>query len=309
MTASVGSVITGLRERASALVVGVSLAVVASATGFISYTHISALTIILHGSWKTAHLMPLAVDGQIAIGSVILMEVKDNRRWLGLIGFAPGLLESLFANWESGIVHGLLAAGWSTVPAQAFACSTFLFEMWLRYRRSQAKGTVLRRPRQLAYPVAARTSGAVATLLAQLPELSLQAPEPAAPGPEPQVTACRDLSRALGIGPAPAGAPWGLVSLAGLPRPEPAPAVSRFPLPVPVMGPVQSRPRAVPSAPAAARLPLPEDPAELREAVASLSQNEIAKKYEVSRYKAGQLKSRLASGTLGAEEEAGEDVA
>ena len=130
-------VITWLRGRASALVIGLSLATVAATTGFISYTHISALTVHEHQSWKSAHLYPLAVDGQIAVGTVVLMEVKGPRRWLGLLGFAPGLAESLVANWASGWQgHDLGAALWATVPAQAFACSTFLFEAWLRYRRS-----------------------------------------------------------------------------------------------------------------------------------------------------------------------------
>jgi hypothetical protein len=44
----------------------------------------------------------------------------------------PGLAESLFANWESGIVHGHLAAIWATVPAQAFAVASFMFERWLK---------------------------------------------------------------------------------------------------------------------------------------------------------------------------------
>ena len=89
MTASLGAVIAAVRERASALAVGLSLATVTLATGFISYTHISALTIHEGGSWKSAHLYPLAVDGQIAAGMVVLMEVKTRHRWWGLAGFVP----------------------------------------------------------------------------------------------------------------------------------------------------------------------------------------------------------------------------
>lgn len=116
-------------------VVGAALATVTAVTGFISYTHICALTLELHQSWKTAHLMPLAVDGQIVIGGAVL--ATDRRgRWWGLVGVAPGLAESLFANWESGIQHGHLAAIWATVAAQAFAVSSFLFERWLKSRVS-----------------------------------------------------------------------------------------------------------------------------------------------------------------------------
>lgn len=117
------------------LVVGAALATVAAVTGFISYTHICALTLGLHQSWKTAHLMPLAVDGQIVIGGAVLA-ASGRGRWWGLVGVVPGLAESLFANWESGISHGLLAASWATVAAQSFAVSSFLFERWLKSRVS-----------------------------------------------------------------------------------------------------------------------------------------------------------------------------
>jgi hypothetical protein len=111
---------------------GLALATVASVTGFISYTHICALTLDLHQSWKTAHLMPLAVDGQIVVGSVVLLTGRGRAAWWGWLGVVPGLAESLFANWESGIVHGHLAAIWATVPAQAFAVASFMFERWLK---------------------------------------------------------------------------------------------------------------------------------------------------------------------------------
>lgn len=124
-----------LRAWGAALVVGGALATVTAVTGFISYTHICALTLVLHQSWKTAHLMPLAVDGQIVIGGAVL--ATDRRgRWWGLVGVVPGLLESLFANWESGIAHGYLPATWAMVAALSFAVSSFLFERWLRGRVS-----------------------------------------------------------------------------------------------------------------------------------------------------------------------------
>ncbi len=124
-----------LREHGASLVVGAALAVVAIVTGFISYTHISALTLQVHQSWKTAHLMPLAIDGQIVIGGAVLA-TAGRQKWWGLAGVVPGLAESLFANWESGIPHGHLAAVWATVAAQSFAVSSFLFERWLKSRVS-----------------------------------------------------------------------------------------------------------------------------------------------------------------------------
>ena len=121
-----------LRAWGASLVVGGALAAVAAVTGFISYTHICALTLGLHQSWKTAHLMPLSVDGQIIIGGAVLASFDDRRRWWGLLGVVPGLAESLFANWESGISHGYLPAAWAMVAAQSFAVSSFLFERWVK---------------------------------------------------------------------------------------------------------------------------------------------------------------------------------
>jgi hypothetical protein len=271
------AVITAVRERASALVIGLSLATVALTTGFISYTHISALTIHEHQSWKSAHLYPLTVDGQIAIGSVILMEMKGKHRWWGLVGFLPGLVESLVANWASGWQgHNLGAALWSTVPAQAFACSTFLFEMWLRYRR-RAQPSAVTESGDAAPP---RT----ATLLA---ESSPQAPGPAAPAAQEAAPVDVHLHAA------PAGAPWGLVSPAAAPLPVPSFAV-------PVAGPfmtLASRPKpARPRRPQAVpgendeRLPLPQDPAELRALVNSMSRNALWQGYRVSKHGADKLR-------------------
>jgi hypothetical protein len=135
----IGRVITGLHARSSSLAIGWSLAVVTATTGFVSYTHISALTLTLGQSWKTAHLYPLFIDGQIVIGSVYYMTREGKRKWLGLLGIVPGVLASLFANWESSSVagswlHVYASHAWATVPAQAFAVSSFLFERWLKDR-------------------------------------------------------------------------------------------------------------------------------------------------------------------------------
>lgn len=291
-----GDVITQVRARAASLAIGLSLGVVAGTTGFVSYTHISALTMALGQSWKTAHLYPLFIDGQIVIGSVIYMTLAGRKRWLGLAGIVPGVLESLFANWESAAtrgpwLHGLEAHAWATVAAQAFAVSSFLFERWLKEQSGpRAKATV-----------ASVLSAAPLAMAKIAAELFPQAPEPDAPGPEPTVTACRDLGRALSVGDRPEGAPWGLVSPAAAPEPEPEQV--RFVFTVPTVGPAVSlaqRPRAAarPRRPQAvpaeddARLPLPAGEAELRELVASTTRNDLYRTYQVSKHKADQLRQQ-----------------
>lgn len=121
-----------LRAQWSRLAAGLALATVAAVSGAISYGHIDWLTLALGGSRLVGHLMPFGVDGQIVMGSIVLLTITGRRAWWGWLGIVPGLAESLFANWESGISHGLLAAGWYTVPAQAFAVASFLFERWLK---------------------------------------------------------------------------------------------------------------------------------------------------------------------------------
>jgi hypothetical protein len=49
----------------------------------------------------------------------------------------PGVAASLFANVESGLRWGPLAAGWAGVPAASFALATFLLERWLKAQASE----------------------------------------------------------------------------------------------------------------------------------------------------------------------------
>ena len=123
-----------LARNGSALVIAAAFATVVGGTGFVSYTHISSLMLDAHQSWKTAHVMPGVVDGQIVIGSVFILVMAGKQRFLGLIGVVPGILESLYANWESGIAHGMRDALIAAATAQVFAGSTFLFERWLKAR-------------------------------------------------------------------------------------------------------------------------------------------------------------------------------
>lgn len=131
-TSRAARVLAWLSAWGPALVIGGAFATVVGTTGFVSYTHISALMLQAQQSWKTAHLTPIYIDGQIIIGSVFFMVVAGRQRFYGLIGIVPGVLESLYANWESGITHGYRDALIAAVAAQVFACSSFLFERWLK---------------------------------------------------------------------------------------------------------------------------------------------------------------------------------
>lgn len=261
-----GSVITGLRQRADSLTYGAAMAVVAFCSGFISFTHISALTQDLGGSWKVAHLMPFCVDGQIVIGSSYFMHGENwKSKTAGLLfGVIPGIGESLVANWESGAGHGYWASGWDTVPAQAFACSMILFERWLHKRKA----------------------GTAATTARVVPETISQAPEPVAPAAQEAAPAL------VHVATRPAGAPWGLVSPAAAPAPVPAPRLT-----IPTYGPVmtlppRAQPKARPAAVDDTRLPLPDGEDEVRQAVRSMTRNDLWRTYRVSKHKADQLREQ-----------------
>jgi hypothetical protein len=299
MLKSLGAVITAARERVSELVVGLSLATVSVATGFISYTHISTLTQDYWQNWKTAHLMPLAVDGQIVIGSVYFMEHSgERRRWLGLLGVVPGILESLYSNWESVApppdtpwLVSLEAHFWATVPAQAFACSTILFERWLHSRRARREAE-----RPSAASVIAASHLAMARIAGQL---SPQAPEPVAP-------AAQDAPALVHVTARPEGAPWGLVSPAAAPARPAVPAMS-----IPTFGPVMTipqRPARQRTAPMAAapdtRQPWPDDEAERTRLVNSMTRNELWRTYQLSKHAADKAREQYL-----AVEEADEEVA
>jgi hypothetical protein len=120
----------------SRLTAGLALGVVAAVTGVISYTHVYDLTVSLHQSMMVARLMLFGVDGLIVVGSVVLLQSAPGQAWLGWIGVVPGVAASLFANVESGLRWGPLAAGWAGVPAASFALATFLLERWLKAQAS-----------------------------------------------------------------------------------------------------------------------------------------------------------------------------
>jgi Protein of unknown function (DUF2637) len=104
------------------------VALAALVAGTVSYSHIVSLGLRTGQSTIDAHLLPLAVDGLIVAGSVILLAGS----WLGWLGVVPGVGATLFANLESGLPHGQLAAIVATWPAIAFTVASFMLERWVK---------------------------------------------------------------------------------------------------------------------------------------------------------------------------------
>ena len=109
------------------LLAALPVALVALVAGTVSYSHIVSLGLRTGQSPADAHLLPLAVDGLIVSGSVILLAGS----WLGWLAVVPGVAATLFANLESGLPHGQLAAIVATWPAVAFTVSAAVLERWL----------------------------------------------------------------------------------------------------------------------------------------------------------------------------------
>ena len=110
------------------LAAGAPVAAVAVVAGVVSYSHIEALALAQHQTIAQARLLPLAVDGLIAAGSVILLAGY----WLGWLGVVTGVAATLFANIESGLPSGPLAATVAAWPAIAFTVASFVLERWLK---------------------------------------------------------------------------------------------------------------------------------------------------------------------------------
>ena len=136
-----------LRAYGPKIISGLAIAAVAGVAGVVSYLHIYGLTLTLHQPVIVARLMPFAVDGLIVVGSVVLL-TEAAAWWLGWLGVGPGVTISLFANVESGIRYGVLAAIWAGIPAVAFSLATFMLERWLK---AQAEHVVPELP-QTAVP-------------------------------------------------------------------------------------------------------------------------------------------------------------
>ena len=132
----------------SKLASGAAILAVAAVAGLISYTHIYDLTLALHQSVLAARLMPVAIDGLILMGSVVLLQSGSRLGWLGV---GPGVALSLFANVESGVRYGPLSAVWAAIPSVSFFLSTFIFERWLV---AQAKSAAIPAPAMAGQTVA-----------------------------------------------------------------------------------------------------------------------------------------------------------
>lgn len=129
-----------LRAWWSRLIAGLAFTVVAGVTGVVSYTHIEELTLALHQPLMVARLMPFGIDGLIVVGSVALLQAGNDEPYLGWICVAPGAIASLFANVESGIHYGRLAAIWAGMASAGFFLATFTLERWLKSQAAGAAG-------------------------------------------------------------------------------------------------------------------------------------------------------------------------
>lgn len=110
------------------LIAAVPVAVVAVIAGIVSYSHIEALALAQHQSLADARMFPFSVDFLIVAGSVVVLAGY----WLGWIGVAAGVAATLFANVESGLPFGPLAATVAAWPAVAFSVASFILERWLK---------------------------------------------------------------------------------------------------------------------------------------------------------------------------------
>ncbi len=124
------------------LLAALPVALVALVAGTVSYSHIVALGLRTGQSLADAHLLPIAVDGLIGSGSVILAAGSA----LGWLGVVPGVLATLFANLESGLPHGQLAAVVATWPAIAFTVASFMLGRWLRSQVGKRYSSEYREP-------------------------------------------------------------------------------------------------------------------------------------------------------------------
>jgi hypothetical protein len=118
----------------TALLAALPVAAVAVIAGIVSYSHIEALGLRTGQTVTDARLLPLAVDGLIVAGSVILLAGSR----LGWIGLSLGVAGTLYANVMSGLPRGPLAAAVAAWPAIAFTVASFMLERWLKAQVSAA---------------------------------------------------------------------------------------------------------------------------------------------------------------------------
>lgn len=122
----------------SVLAAAAPVAAVAVIAGVVSYSHIEALGLATGQTLTDARLLPLAVDGLIVAGSVILLAGS----WLGWIGVVLGVSGTVYANVMSGLPRGPLAATVAAWPALAFTVASFMLERWLAGQVTAVPGGV-----------------------------------------------------------------------------------------------------------------------------------------------------------------------
>lgn len=123
----------------SVLLAALPVGAVALIAGVVSYSHLVNLGLRTGQSPVDAHLLPLAVDGLIVSGSVILLAGS----WLGWLGVVPGVAATLFGNLESALPHGQLAATVATWPAVAFTVASAMLERWLASQVASSSDAVV----------------------------------------------------------------------------------------------------------------------------------------------------------------------
>lgn len=167
---------SGRGLRHSRIISGTAILAVAVVAGLISYTHIYELSLALHQPVMVARLMPFGIDGLITVGSVVLLQGGR----IGWLGIGPGVAISLFANVESGIRYGALAAIWAGVPAISFALACFILEHWVSGQTDAAPESVADAPQpaSASETVADAPESDAPVVPGALPDASLDAPQP-----------------------------------------------------------------------------------------------------------------------------------
>jgi hypothetical protein len=165
---------------AAFIAVTFAVAAVAAIAGVVSYGHIETLALSVRQPLAAARMLPGSVDFLIVAGSAVLLSGSP----LGWFGVIPGVAATLFANVESGVPYGPLAATIAAWPAVAFTLATLMLERWLKHQASVPAQTA--DARQANY---GRDTGASAARSRRGdPDAGTPPPPPAPPAPEPRRT-------------------------------------------------------------------------------------------------------------------------
>lgn len=123
-----------MQPRTRVIAAAVPVAAVALIAAVQSYSHIEALALAEHQSLADARMLPLAIDGLVIAGAVVLLTGYA----LGWLGVGLGIAATLAANVASGLVYGPAAAVVAAWPAIAFSVASFILERWLKSQVSSA---------------------------------------------------------------------------------------------------------------------------------------------------------------------------